>query len=160
MGGGVVGRQWAWLLDIERGCGLVIGRCLEGMLFGLPVTTNEKFFSKWLDDSLFSEGLSDTKVDLSLLQYALDFLSTESASGIQVLRGQLQDFTTSYPLICSVLEDILNADSSFVPWMEDIAWSEDWDTVDVNKEPLLETVSHVALAALLTHTKVTRSLLE
>ena len=33
-GPGVVGRSWLWLLDIERGIGLVIGRSLQWMLAG------------------------------------------------------------------------------------------------------------------------------
>ena len=36
--GGVVGRSWLWLLDIERGLGLVLGRCLQWRLQGEDAT--------------------------------------------------------------------------------------------------------------------------
>lgn len=58
VGGGVVGRQWAWLLDVERACGLVVGRCLEGMLFGPPSTSNEVLSKPWLSMQVFSCGLA------------------------------------------------------------------------------------------------------
>lgn len=58
VGGGVVGRQWAWLLDVERACGLVVGRCLEGMLLGPPLTPNEVRCKPWLSTQLFCSGLA------------------------------------------------------------------------------------------------------
>lgn len=58
VGGGVVGRQWVWLLDVERACGLVVGRCLEGMLLGPPLTPSELRSKDWLSLQLFSCGLA------------------------------------------------------------------------------------------------------
>ena len=63
VGGGVVGRQWAWLLDVERACGLVVGRCLEGMLLGPPLTPNEIRSKPWLSMQLFSCGLSTEDIN-------------------------------------------------------------------------------------------------
>lgn len=62
VGGGVVGRQWAWLLDVERACGLVVGRCLEGMLLGPPLTPAEERTKDWLTLRLLSCGLASNGI--------------------------------------------------------------------------------------------------
>ena len=48
---------WGWLVDTERACALLVGRCLGGMLIGLPMSNEEKQTSHWLHTHLLSNGL-------------------------------------------------------------------------------------------------------
>ena len=52
-----VAKSWAWLIDLERACALLIGRCLGGMLIGAPMSPEERDTSLWLSEHLFSNGL-------------------------------------------------------------------------------------------------------
>ena len=49
--------MWAWLLDMERTCALLIGRCLGGMLIGNQLSNEERQAEPWLSSDLFSNGL-------------------------------------------------------------------------------------------------------
>lgn len=49
--------DWAWLLDLERSVALAIGRCLGGMLQGLPPSIQEKTAEFWLCNPLLRNGL-------------------------------------------------------------------------------------------------------
>lgn len=71
VGGGVVGRQWAWLLDVERACGLVVGRCLEGMLLGPPLTPAEERTKDWLTLRLLSCGLASNDLCAGQFDYGV-----------------------------------------------------------------------------------------
>jgi hypothetical protein len=49
--------SWLWLLDAERACSLLVGRCLGGMLAGEPQQMVEQHCENWLNHSLFNNGL-------------------------------------------------------------------------------------------------------
>ena len=49
---------WAWLVDLERTCGLVVGSCIGGMLHGPPMCPQERTHDAWLNSPLFSNGLT------------------------------------------------------------------------------------------------------
>jgi len=49
--------SWLWLLDAERACSLLVGRCLGGMLAGEQRQLVEQHCSNWLNHPLFSNGL-------------------------------------------------------------------------------------------------------
>ena len=55
-------RSWVWLVDLERVCALLIGRCLGGMLVGSPMSADERETSGWLVTSLFCGGTSQVKI--------------------------------------------------------------------------------------------------
>ena len=57
-------RSWVWLVDLERVCALLIGRCLGGMLVGSPMSADERETSGWLVTSLFAAGLHKSNNDL------------------------------------------------------------------------------------------------
>lgn len=50
-------QSWLWLVDLERCCGLLVGRVLGGMLLGAPPSPAEKNVGYWLETTLLSHGL-------------------------------------------------------------------------------------------------------
>lgn len=50
-------QSWLWLIDLERCCGLLVGRVLGGMLLGVPISPAEKNVEHWLESPLFNRGL-------------------------------------------------------------------------------------------------------
>lgn len=57
-------RSWVWLVDVERSCGLLVGRCLGGMLVGAPMSKEERDCYAWLPTQLFSSGLQASITEL------------------------------------------------------------------------------------------------
>lgn len=57
-------QSWVWLVDVERACALLIGRCLGGMLSGAPMSREERETSHWLTSHLFGSGLQPLTVDI------------------------------------------------------------------------------------------------
>lgn len=58
-------KAWLWLVDVERTCALVIGRCLAGMLVWMPMSKEERESSGWLVSKLLSNGLNTNIKQLS-----------------------------------------------------------------------------------------------
>ena len=56
--------SWAWLLDLEQVCALLVGRSLGMVLVGAPLSPDERCAGTWLTSPLFSNGLEccDTSV--------------------------------------------------------------------------------------------------
>ncbi|XP_063233987.1 probable E3 ubiquitin-protein ligase HERC1 isoform X2 [Bacillus rossius redtenbacheri] len=50
---------WVWLVDVERACGLLVGKVLGDMLAGRPLDEPEVAVQPWLQEPLFSSGLED-----------------------------------------------------------------------------------------------------
>ncbi|KAF0297934.1 putative E3 ubiquitin-protein ligase HERC1 [Amphibalanus amphitrite] len=48
---------WQWLSDAEQACGLLVGRCLGGLLAGPPALAEETDTARWLSSPLLSRGL-------------------------------------------------------------------------------------------------------
>jgi hypothetical protein len=53
----MVEHSWLWLVDVERTCSLLVGKCLGGMLIGSPLSEEERETRHWLSSTLFSHGL-------------------------------------------------------------------------------------------------------
>ena len=49
--------QWQWLCDAEQACGLLVGRCLGGLLAGPPLLPEEADTARWLASPLLCRGL-------------------------------------------------------------------------------------------------------
>ncbi|XP_068210388.1 probable E3 ubiquitin-protein ligase HERC1 [Palaemon carinicauda] len=159
VGGGVVGRQWAWLLDVERACGLVVGRCLEGMLLGPPLTSNEIRSKSWLSLQVFSCGLASE--DLNSDQVS-DYISqvcafVECGHKKEAIVEILYRHAVSYPQLTSPLISILKSNNQIVLWMDEMACSEDWDTCEVKDDNLLNITTHLLLSTFLLHTGISQS---
>lgn len=63
------GKDWAWLLDVERTCALLIGRCLGGMLVGSPLSQEEKDTAAWLNSPLFINGIQSAAAELGMYAF-------------------------------------------------------------------------------------------
>nr|QHB15577.1 putative E3 ubiquitin-protein ligase HERC1 [Bemisia tabaci] len=60
--------SWTWAVDLERSLALLIGRCLNHLLSGQPLTYAEEATYRWLNNTmLFSNGLVelDESVDIT-----------------------------------------------------------------------------------------------
>jgi hypothetical protein len=55
--------SWLWLVDVERTCSLLVGKCLGGMLIGSPLSEEERETRHWLSSILFSHGLEKHSSD-------------------------------------------------------------------------------------------------
>ncbi|XP_063888404.1 probable E3 ubiquitin-protein ligase HERC1 isoform X2 [Scylla paramamosain] len=157
VGGGVVGRQWVWLLDVERACGLVVGRCLEGMLLGPPLTPSELRSKDWLSLQLFSCGLASEVRCPEKVSSAISQVVGLVECGREVVVEAMHNLVTTYPQLTSPLITILEPKSQVTRWMEELACAEDWDTCEVKEDPLLDTSTHLLLSAFLTHTSITQT---
>jgi len=52
------------MIDIERACTLLIGRCLGGMLMGIPPTPEEITCHSWMNSALFGSGAEPLNCDI------------------------------------------------------------------------------------------------
>ncbi|XP_052361362.1 probable E3 ubiquitin-protein ligase HERC1 [Oncorhynchus keta] len=143
-------QSWVWLVDLERTAGLLVGRCLGGMLQGAPPSLEEQDTGYWLKTPLFSNGL---EMDIPQLDNCISWLLEEALSGNEEQK----------PVDCPLRADMsvlveLALGSTKEPtnslWsnMQDYATSKDWDNASLCNEILLDTVSRFVLAALLKHT--------
>ncbi|CAH1255597.1 HERC1 [Branchiostoma lanceolatum] len=71
-------KSWVWLVDLERAVGLLVGRCLGGMLVGMPPSTDEKETSGWISSPLFCSGLEMNAQDIVMI---LSVVSESVVSG-------------------------------------------------------------------------------
>lgn len=49
--------SWTWIVDLERTATLLVGRCLNEMLRGPPVSIGDAKASPWLELPLFRNGI-------------------------------------------------------------------------------------------------------
>lgn len=146
----VAASKWSWLLDLERACSLLVGRSLNALLLGPPLSNSEKMNTMWLESRLFSNGLERPASDLDM-----------------IIRDSMYSMISSTATECDIPEDLnLDADTIFLielgqgvfkepiqhVWrmMLEYAEKKDWDTCEM-KEPALDKVSKFLLAALLKH---------
>ncbi|XP_050295909.1 probable E3 ubiquitin-protein ligase HERC1 isoform X2 [Anthonomus grandis grandis] len=72
-------QSWIWIVDMQKTCSLLIGRCLGGMLIGEAPTKQELLCRNWLSSDLFSSGVENEDLDvqcLSELSYVTDCVNT------------------------------------------------------------------------------------
>lgn len=55
--------SWLWLVDLERCCSLLVGRCLGGQVQGLSMTEAESKSAPWLHSPVMSGGVVDNICD-------------------------------------------------------------------------------------------------
>ncbi len=78
-------RACVWLVDLERVCALLIGRCLGGMLVGFPMSTEERETSGWLLSPLFAAGLHKCTPELGTYCIAFIFFLVIRTGHVLVL---------------------------------------------------------------------------
>ncbi|KAI8478441.1 putative E3 ubiquitin-protein ligase herc1, partial [Branchiostoma belcheri] len=138
-------KSWVWLVDLERAVGLLVGRCLGGMLVGMPPSADEKETGGWISSPLFCSGLEMNAQDIVMI---LSVVSESVASG--GTEHNLGDYNLPTPLLQLVDQSSLLS-STLWNNMQDFARSKDWDTSELTDDPVLDTVSRLLLACLLKH---------
>ncbi|XP_068081364.1 probable E3 ubiquitin-protein ligase HERC1 [Anabrus simplex] len=134
--GDLADHSWLWLVDLERTCSLLVGRCLGGLLIGTSLLEEEKDTLQWLNHSLLSHGLE--KQDLNVGDLVKELVPEELE-----------------PDALRCIEKALPKEAEGLLLYEDLmehAQTNDWDTCEVEDEPFLESVTRVMLITLLKHT--------
>ncbi|XP_013415684.1 probable E3 ubiquitin-protein ligase HERC1 isoform X1 [Lingula anatina] len=147
-------QSWVWLVDLERACALLVGRCIGGMLMGAPMSSEEKETAGWLQAHLLSNGLEMSAEELDKV---LDCVVTSAISGC----GDSEDSSSDVQIPLSgkipVLLQIAQGQNTgpaadICQQMLEYARSREWDCTEEEDDPLLTTVSRYTLACFLKHT--------
>jgi len=77
--------SWLWLVDLERCCSLLVGRCLGGKLRGPPISTWEIVAEEWIADPIMATGIEEYAAELSVGKH-YDLFSIISSIYYQALR--------------------------------------------------------------------------
>ncbi|KAK3583560.1 hypothetical protein CHS0354_026149 [Potamilus streckersoni] len=155
-----------WLLDLERTCALLIGRCLGGMLQSSPLSVEEAMSDPWLESKVFGNGLSCLEDEVSLESCVSSVAEQLIANGSkedfyrhcnevyhQTLLEKLSTMKHKIDQQVQVLLDFcfLEVDLDVMLLMYDVAARHDWDTEEILDRPLLDFVTRFVLAAILRH---------
>ncbi|KAL3866609.1 hypothetical protein ACJMK2_043893 [Sinanodonta woodiana] len=155
-----------WLLDLERTCALLIGRCLGGMLLSSPLSVEETMSDPWLESKVFGNGLSYLDDEFSLESCVSSVAEQLVAIGgkedfyrhcnevyHQTLLEKLGTLKNKLDQELQLLLDFcfLEVDLDVMLLMYDVAARHDWDTEEILDRPLLDLVTRFVLAAILRH---------
>ncbi|KAK7116135.1 hypothetical protein V1264_001871 [Littorina saxatilis] len=142
---------WAWMMDLERTCGLLIGLCIGSMLHGPPMMPCETHSFSWLSSVLFSNGLH---LSVKQLEKATSSVCESMEEGYSERRHLDIDLSVE-GAISKLLDLGLGVPSPFTTrslnMMQGYALDQDLDTCELSEETMLDTVTRFYLAALLKH---------
>ncbi|KAM8872529.1 putative E3 ubiquitin-protein ligase HERC1 isoform 2-T2 [Synchiropus picturatus] len=142
--------KWVWLLDLERSVALAVGRCLSGMLEGLPPTAQERTSKFWLSNILFRNGI---EMDFEELDSSLSWLTEVVLLGNCDSRlTELSVNEETRTLLELALGSSRGAAGDLWQKMEEYALTKEWEGDGSAGDCLLQTVCRCSLAALLKHT--------
>ncbi|XP_046401290.1 probable E3 ubiquitin-protein ligase HERC1 isoform X2 [Ischnura elegans] len=145
--------SWLWLVDLERACSLLVGRCLGGMLIGSPLMECEIQTCNWLNSRLLSHGLEKGTSNIANLVNELTVAMNTCSSDYRSIKSTLTRASPTTEVV-NMLDMALTSNSQYLVYetMMETAQAEDWDTCEVVDEPLLEKISRLMLVTLLKHT--------
>ncbi|XP_070543560.1 probable E3 ubiquitin-protein ligase HERC1 isoform X2 [Ptychodera flava] len=149
-------KTWVWLVDLERAGALLVGRCLGGMLIGMPLSNEERDTNHWMVSDLLSNGLeSDLKIpqfDKRLSNVTEAVLSNGDEQHFFEQQQQQPSADTRMNILMDLILGIGREPAHSI-WMsmQEYARHRDWDTCEVTEEPLLDAASRCTLACLLKH---------
>ncbi|XP_044188776.1 probable E3 ubiquitin-protein ligase HERC1 isoform X6 [Thunnus albacares] len=142
--------KWTWLLDLERSVALAVGRCLGGMLQGLPPSPQEKTSEFWLSNVLLKNGL---EMDFEQLDSSMAWLTEVALLGSSDSRlAELSLTEETRTLLELALGSSRGSAGGLWRKMEEYALSKEWESGGSSGDCLLQTVCRCSLAALLKHT--------
>ncbi|CAM1299303.1 HERC1 (predicted) [Pycnogonum litorale] len=141
--------KWEWLLDIERTCALLIGRCLSGMLISLPTTREETECKSWLESNILSNGLEYSARDTDTFVSNILVNVFSDAERPNLPNDRLKNLDVDMKSLVEMALGISHM--RLYEKMIDFGLSFDWETASVSDEPLLDKVSRFLLACLLKH---------
>ncbi|XP_057674688.1 probable E3 ubiquitin-protein ligase HERC1 isoform X1 [Corythoichthys intestinalis] len=143
---------WLWLLDLERSVALAVGRCLGGMMQGLPPTPQEKTSEFWLSSMLLRNGL---EMDFEELDSSMAWLTeTVVLGGSDARLTELSLNQESLALLEVALGSSRGTAGYLLQKMEEYMLSREWESGGTLGDALLEAVCRCSLAALLKHTGI------
>ncbi|XP_019763936.2 probable E3 ubiquitin-protein ligase HERC1 isoform X1 [Dendroctonus ponderosae] len=96
-------QSWIWIVDLQKTCSILIGRCLGGMLLGQPVSKEELSCRKWLISELFSAGIENEQVPIEYLS-ELAYIS----GCANTLALSLETFPENVQILCRVAFGVQN----------------------------------------------------
>ncbi|XP_054612956.1 probable E3 ubiquitin-protein ligase HERC1 isoform X1 [Dunckerocampus dactyliophorus] len=143
--------MWLWLLDLERSVALAVGRCLGGMMQGLPPSPQERTSEFWLSNVLLRNGL---EMDYEELDSSMAWLTEAVLRGGSDSRmAELSLNQETLTLLEVALGHSRGAAGCLLQKMEEYALSRaEWESGGSSGDCLLEAVCRCSLAALLKHT--------
>ncbi|ELU01327.1 hypothetical protein CAPTEDRAFT_215878, partial [Capitella teleta] len=147
--------RWVWLVDMERTCSLLIGRCLGGMVYGPAPSPSEKITEVTLTGPVFGNGLLASIADIERVLAAVDVWSTQQMQSPLPLPTFVQGLNDSaerhdLTLLWQLALGSAQGRSLFV-FMEQWAKGKDLDTSEIDGDFFLDAVSRFLLATLLRH---------
>ncbi|XP_061657060.1 probable E3 ubiquitin-protein ligase HERC1 isoform X5 [Syngnathoides biaculeatus] len=144
--------MWLWLLDLERSVALAVGRCLGGMLQGLPPSSQERTSEFWLSNVLLRNGL---EMDYEELDSSMAWLSEAVLlGGSDSKLSELHLNQESLTLLEVALGSSRGPAGCLLQKMGEYALSREWESEGSSGDTLLEAVCRCCLAALLKHTGI------
>ncbi|XP_051907348.1 probable E3 ubiquitin-protein ligase HERC1 isoform X3 [Hippocampus zosterae] len=145
--------DWLWLLDLERSVALAVGRCLGGMMQGLPPSPQERTSEFWLSNVLLRNGL---EMDYEELDSCMAWLTEAVLLGGSDSRlSELGLNQESLMLLEVALGSTRGPAGCLLQKMEDYALGRaEWETGGSSCDSLLEAVCRCSLAAILKHTGI------
>nr|XP_015798394.2 probable E3 ubiquitin-protein ligase HERC1 isoform X1 [Nothobranchius furzeri] len=142
--------RWVWILDLERSVALAVGRCLGGMLQGLPPSLQEKMSEMWLSNILLRNGL---EMDFEQLDSTMSWLTEIVLLGTSDARQAELNLTEDTRTLLDLALGSTRGHAGVLWWkMEEFAHSKEWESGGSSGEYLLPIVCRCSLAALLKHT--------
>ncbi|KAJ1527946.1 hypothetical protein ONE63_007879 [Megalurothrips usitatus] len=134
-------QSWLWLIDLERCCGLLVGRILGDRLLGPAPSPAEKNVRYWLESPLFCHGLEQ---DFNLSDIGRVVSSwLQNSKQHKVSKKLLAEHTETFSLI---QRSVVNADLDSVL---KFAVDNEWDVSA--SHPTVDIASKFYLAALIKH---------
>ncbi|KAM9794366.1 putative E3 ubiquitin-protein ligase HERC1 isoform 3-T6 [Syngnathus typhle] len=144
--------SWLWLLDLERSVALAVGRCLGGMMQGLPPSPQERTSEFWLSNVLLRNGL---EMDYEELDSSVAWLTEAVLLGGSDSRlSELSLTQESLTLLEVALGSSRGPAGCLLQKMEEYALGREWESEGSSCDGLLEAVCRCSLAALLKHTGI------
>ncbi|KAL1506224.1 hypothetical protein ABEB36_005622 [Hypothenemus hampei] len=107
-------QSWIWIVDLQKTCSILIGRCLGGKLMGKLPSKEELQCRYWLTSKLFFSGIEneDLTIDcLPQLSFVTDCINTMLATfenlpvEVQNLCKLAFEIPSQYEEACAILND-------------------------------------------------------
>ncbi|CAG9773088.1 unnamed protein product [Ceutorhynchus assimilis] len=106
-------QSWIWIVDLQKTCSLLIGRCLGGMMVGESPSKEELYCRHWLVSEVFSSGIDNETMPVESLSELAYF--PESVTMLDAYKNMPQEVQSlckmalglpcQYDEACAVLDD-------------------------------------------------------
>ncbi|KAJ8985352.1 hypothetical protein NQ317_008383 [Molorchus minor] len=155
-------QSWMWIVDTQKTCSLLIGHCLGVMLIGDPPLMEENLCRHWLQNEIFSSGITNESTEVEAL-VELSYLATSSMPDpilitldnlpqeVQTLCKLALNLPCQYDEACAVTLDDPDNPTGFFEKLMEGAELDSWEFEQGDKR-VLDIVVRCFFATLLKHT--------